>query len=209
MAGALVGGRQQPLAGAPLCIERDRSWASAGGGQHGSLRAAARSHLPLLLQLAAAVMAGRRPEVPPREELPGHDTAQVGLGPRRGWGCKGQHLGLRLGWPGAVPMHEGGLQLRTPAPHRCASAPPACSPAAAHVPQFGGLDAYLALMRRCWAADPAERPGFAEVVRQLRCARGAAVRPGCLLGAWAAPVGLARVGALLVGAASWLHSCTR
>lgn len=26
-------------------------------------------------------------------------------------------------------------------------------------------------MQRCWAADPAERPGFAEVVRQLRYVR--------------------------------------
>lgn len=35
--------------------------------------------------------------------------------------------------------------------------------------QFGGVDAYIALMQRCWAADPAERPDFGEVVRQLRC----------------------------------------
>ena len=28
-------------------------------------------------QLAAGVIAGKRPELPPREELPGPDTAQV------------------------------------------------------------------------------------------------------------------------------------
>lgn len=32
-------------------------------------------------QLAAGVIAGKRPEIPPREELPGPDTAQVGAAP--------------------------------------------------------------------------------------------------------------------------------
>ena len=32
-----------------------------------------------------------------------------------------------------------------------------------------GLDAYLALMRRCWAQQPDERPPFEEVVPELRC----------------------------------------
>ncbi|KAI7835872.1 hypothetical protein COHA_010220 [Chlorella ohadii] len=70
-------------------------------------------------QLAAGVIGGKRPELPPREELPGPDTAQ-----------------------------------------------------------FGGLDAYIALMQRCWAAEPAERPGFAEVVRQLRTLLTSATRSG-------------------------------
>ena len=33
---------------------------------------------------------------------------------------------------------------------------------------FPGLPAYLALMQRCWAEQPAERPAFAEVVAELR-----------------------------------------
>ena len=30
-------------------------------------------------------------------------------------------------------------------------------------------DAYVALMRRCWATDPAERPAFDAVICELRC----------------------------------------
>lgn len=33
---------------------------------------------------------------------------------------------------------------------------------------FPGLPAYLALMQRCWAQEPAERPGFAEIINLLR-----------------------------------------
>ncbi len=32
---------------------------------------------------------------------------------------------------------------------------------------FRGLDNYLALMRRCWAAEPSARPAFGEVVTAL------------------------------------------
>ena len=30
-------------------------------------------------------------------------------------------------------------------------------------------DAYVALMRRCWATDPAQRPAFDAVICELRC----------------------------------------
>jgi len=33
-----------------------------------------------------------------------------------------------------------------------------------------GLPRYLALMQRCWAADPAARPGFQEIAAELRAA---------------------------------------
>ncbi len=35
---------------------------------------------------------------------------------------------------------------------------------------FEGVVAYLALMQRCWAQRPQERPGFAEIITQLRWA---------------------------------------
>lgn len=37
-------------------------------------------------------------------------------------------------------------------------------------PGFPGLPAYEALLQRCWAQDPTERPGFAEVIQKLRWA---------------------------------------
>lgn len=33
---------------------------------------------------------------------------------------------------------------------------------------FNGFDDYVALMRRCYAQNPGERPGFEEVVHELR-----------------------------------------
>jgi hypothetical protein len=33
---------------------------------------------------------------------------------------------------------------------------------------FAGLDAYIGLLQRCWAQDPAERPRFQEVIQELR-----------------------------------------
>ncbi len=33
---------------------------------------------------------------------------------------------------------------------------------------FAGLGDYVALMQRCWAQEPQDRPGFGEVVRCLR-----------------------------------------
>ena len=60
-------------------------------------------------QIGAKVVAGERLELPPREALPGPDTAG-----------------------------------------------------------FAGLDAYCALIQECWAAQPEQRPGMAQVVRRLR-----------------------------------------
>lgn len=37
---------------------------------------------------------------------------------------------------------------------------------------FPGLDAYIALINKCWAQDPADRPGFQEIINDLRCAPG-------------------------------------
>ena len=34
--------------------------------------------------------------------------------------------------------------------------------------RFAGLPDYIALMQRCWAQAPADRPGFQEIVVQLR-----------------------------------------
>ena len=34
------------------------------------------------------------------------------------------------------------------------------------------MSCYVALMKRCWAEDPAERPAFSEIACALRCARG-------------------------------------
>jgi hypothetical protein len=33
---------------------------------------------------------------------------------------------------------------------------------------FLGLEEYVALMRRCWAEEPEERPQFGAVVKELR-----------------------------------------
>ncbi len=34
---------------------------------------------------------------------------------------------------------------------------------------FEGLDAYVQLMQRCWAHDPAGRPSFQDIAAELRC----------------------------------------
>ena len=34
--------------------------------------------------------------------------------------------------------------------------------------QFAQLDAYCALMQRCWAHEPEERPDFGAVIQELR-----------------------------------------
>lgn len=33
---------------------------------------------------------------------------------------------------------------------------------------FGGLDDYTGLIRRCWAQEPADRPGFQHIIDSLR-----------------------------------------
>ncbi len=51
------------------------------------------------------------------------------------------------------------------------------APSALPSPPLRQHDAYVALMRRCWASDPAQRPGFDAIISDLRC--GAAPRgPG-------------------------------
>ena len=52
-----------------------------------------------------------------------------------------------------------GLRPEVPAP---GAAP---SP---HTPAFPGLGAYVALMQRCWAQDPGERPSFQEAAAELQ-----------------------------------------
>lgn len=52
------------------------------------------------------------------------------------------------------------------------------------------LPPYEALMRRCWAQNPAERPGFQEVIAALRCADEASTWKG---GHWRAPPVLVRL----------------
>ena len=39
------------------------------------------------------------------------------------------------------------------------------------------MSCYVALMKRCWAEDPAERPAFSEIACALRCASGPPVMP--------------------------------
>ncbi len=56
-------------------------------------------------------------------------------------------------------MVLGGARLEFPAP----SALPGDAGAA-----FEGLQAYIALVQRCWAQSPEERPTFAEIIAQLR-----------------------------------------
>ena len=41
---------------------------------------------------------------------------------------------------------------------------------------FEGLEGYCALIERCWAQDPAQRPTFAAIVNDLRCVRSG----GCM-----------------------------
>lgn len=96
-------------------------------------------------EVVSAVTRGERLPIPAPTDLPGPDTEQVG--------CR---LGL-LGWLMSS----------------LACLPPACSWVnACLLPilslQFAGLDSYCALMQRCWAQAPADRPGFPEVVQELR-----------------------------------------
>lgn len=46
--------------------------------------------------------------------------------------------------------------------------PPVESLPGPDAPRFAGLPAYLALMQRCWAQEPERRPGFQQVVAELR-----------------------------------------
>ena len=48
--------------------------------------------------------------------------------------------------------------------------------------QLREYDAYVALMRRCWAQDPAQRPDFAAVIAELRVILAATVGAGVAVG---------------------------
>lgn len=132
---------------------------------------------PMPLQLAAKVVAGGRPPVPLREELPGEDTAQVRAPATPA---------CRAAVAAAAPQRSRILASCTIQHHRRLPHAPqflsfTCAPRSLPSPgpvpslQFEGLDAYVSLMRRCWAQDAAERPDFAEVARELRWALGLVV----------------------------------
>ena len=75
-----------------------------------------------------------------------------------------------------------GLRAHGPVQARCDSAQIMCAisekgerpevpseaPGALLGGTFPGFPAYCALMRRCWAEDPAERPSFEAVIAELR-----------------------------------------
>jgi len=65
----------------------------------------------------------------------------------------------------ALP-HHASLPLPVPLPLPRASAP---SPSFLALLQAEQLGAYVALMRSCWAQDPADRPSFEDIVERLRC----------------------------------------
>ena len=53
--------------------------------------------------------------------------------------------------------------------------PPIPAPADLPGPHSGawvGLERYTALMQRCWAEEPGQRPGFGEMVRELQALVG-------------------------------------
>jgi serine/threonine protein kinase len=58
-----------------------------------------------------------------------------------------------------VSAIQGGARLEVPAREALPG------PAAAG---FAGLDQYLALMQRCWAQRPSDRPTFAQAAKELR-----------------------------------------
>lgn len=57
-----------------------------------------------------------------------------------------------------VHMVSGGERLAIPPREAVAGATPS--------PEL--YDTYVALIRRCWAQQPQERPGFAEIIQELR-----------------------------------------
>ena len=56
----------------------------------------------------------------------------------------------------------GGERLAIPTPDQIPGPPGAGS--------FPGLPAYVDLLQNCWAQDPEQRPLFAAIVQELRCA---------------------------------------
>lgn len=66
-----------------------------------------------------------------------------------------------------VHMISAGERLTVPAREAVAGATPD--------PEL--YEAYVALIRRCWAQRPEERPGFAEIIQDLRAMMAYAVAP--------------------------------
>ena len=63
-------------------------------------------------------------------------------------------------WQVVINVTERGNRPEVPPDDELLGAPLECAAKAC----------YVALMKRCWAADPAERPAFSEIACALRCA---------------------------------------
>lgn len=110
---------------------------------------------PLLWQVAGHVLDGGRPKVPALDELPGPDTAQVHGVLVDGTARSRLHTSQQ-----SVPLlHCIGCYLWL-SRHHAMFAPPLL--------QFAGLEAYIDLMRECWAQQPEERPSFEQIVPRLK-----------------------------------------
>ena len=109
-----------------------------------------------IFRVSHHVLAGGRPELPPREELPGPDTA--------GWEGLDEYCQLMQcvgagGWRGCLPTAGAGAQ------HSCtgrafASNPPTTASVAP------------ACRSDCWAQRPEDRPTMSDVVARLRALLG-------------------------------------
>ena len=49
----------------------------------------------------------------------------------------------------------------------------------ADTPSWAGLDAYVALLKRCWAQSPYDRPAFDRAAAELRCGCGQCLGGRC------------------------------
>jgi hypothetical protein len=122
---------------------------------------------------------GGRLRIPPREALPGPDTANF-----QGEAARFQRLPsvphfVRLP-VASQTMHESlslTLQVSGAAafPTTTPAVPPNTplpSPTSCDTGTFAGLDSYTALLQRCWAQSPAHRPSFYQVVHELEAKEG-------------------------------------
>jgi hypothetical protein len=110
-----------------------------------------------LYQLVFMVSRGERLPIPPPGELPGAD--QVIPPAQCDWGLYSSTSLNCLNHPFYLKCQLGHPQV--PLTLRCL--PPANPPV-----QLASYDAYTALIRRCWAQEPSERPSFAEAITELR-----------------------------------------
>lgn len=115
---------------------------------------------------------GGRLEIPARERLPGPDSA-VGalpwlLGGRlytsAEWPVCGSrcHMAMRAvlyKTPFCKPPEHQHMELAAIRTHALFST---------HLQTWGELDAYVSLVKRCWAQAPQDRPRFKEVIADLR-----------------------------------------